>query len=73
MNDTRRFIISFTLQKKHLSACGYAEVGIVISPYNNPMKEEEMMKLVHAAKNFFEMYLGAMQVNICSAIIIIKL
>ena len=32
-----------------------------------------MMKLVHAAKDLFEMYLGDMQVNICSAIIIIKL
>ena len=29
------------------------------------------MKLVHAAKDLFEMYLGVMQVNICSAIIII--
>ena len=64
-----RFNIGFRLQKKHLSACGYAEVGIVISPYNNPMKEEEMIKLLHAAKDLFEMCLGAMQVNICPAII----
>ena len=49
-----KIFFSFRLWKKHLSACGYAEVRIVISPCNSPMKEEEMMQLVHTTKDLLE-------------------